>query len=69
MGIQKRLNTLGKKIRDLRIEHNFSQEELAEKANLSREHISCIERGKYPINISNLYKIADAFEIDIKTLL
>jgi len=69
MGIQKRLRAIGKKIKDLRIEYELSQEELAEKVNMSREHISCIERGKHPINIANLYKIADAFEVDIKELL
>ncbi|MBE7709617.1 MAG: helix-turn-helix transcriptional regulator [Cyanobacteria bacterium SIG32] len=69
MGIRKRLNSLGKKIKNLRIDNDYSQEQLAEKAEMSREHISCIERGKHPINILNLYKIADVFDVDIKELL
>ena len=69
MGKRQRLNNLGIKIKHLRIEKDFSQEKLAELAEMSREHISCIERGKSPINIINLYKIADAFEVDIKELL
>lgn len=69
MSIKRRLRALGKRIKDFRIEKEFSQEKLAEKADMSREHLSCIERGKHPINIANLYKIADAFEVDIKELL
>ena len=68
MCMRKRLNELGKKIKYLRLDNNFSQEQLAEMVEMSREHISCIERGKNPVNIRNLYKIADAFNIDIKDL-
>ena len=64
--INKRLKSIGTKIKHLRIENDLSQEKLAEIVDLSREHISCIERGKYAIKLDNLYKIADAFNVDIK---
>lgn len=64
--MNKRLKDLGIKIKHLRIDKDLNQEQLAEKVNMSREHISCLECGKYSIQVSNLYKIADFFEVDIK---
>ena len=46
MSIRKLKNSIGKKVRFLRLEKGLSQEKLAESVNMSREHISCIERGK-----------------------
>lgn len=66
MGIRKLKNHIGRKIKDLRIENNLSQEKLAECVGMSREHISCIERGKNLISIDSLYKIASFFKINIK---
>ena len=67
MGIQKLRNTIGKRIKELRLEKGLSQEKLAEYVDLSREHISCLERGKYSINIETLYNIAAYFDVDIKS--
>lgn len=64
--INKRLKDLGVKIKNLRIDKDLSQEQLAEAVDMSREHLSCLECGKYSIKVSNLYKIADFFEVDIK---
>ena len=66
MGICKLKNAIGKKIRTLRLKNGLSQEKLAESVNLSREHISCIENGKYLTSIETLYNLAEYFKIDIK---
>ena len=66
MGIRKLKNQIGKKIKALRIDNDLSQEKLAEYVNLSREHISCIERGKNLASVDSLYKIATFFKINIK---
>ena len=66
MSIRKLRNDIGKKIKSLRLEKGLSQEKLAEFVNMSREHISCIERGKNLANTETLYKLAKFFEIDIK---
>ena len=66
MGIRKIRNSIGKKIKTLRQEKELSQEKLAEFVNLSREHLSCIERGKNTPTIETLYSIAKYFEINIK---
>ena len=66
MGIRKIKNQIGKKIKNLRIENDLSQEQLAEFVGMSREHISCLERGKNLVTIESLYKISEYFKIDIK---
>ncbi|MBR1776176.1 helix-turn-helix transcriptional regulator [bacterium] len=66
MGIRKIKNDIGKKVRELRLDKNLSQEKLAEHVNLSREYISCIEHGRNSIGIETLYKFAQFFEVDIK---
>ena len=69
MGIRKLRNSIGRKIRSLRLEQGLSQEKFAELVEMSREHISCLERGKNTISIDSLYKIAQYFQIDIKEFL
>lgn len=66
MGIRKLRNDIGKKVKALRLEKGLSQEKLAEYVNMSREHISCIERGKNLASTETLYNLAKFFEIDIK---
>lgn len=67
MGIRKLRNNIGRKVKKLRLEKDVSQEKLAEFVGMSREHISCIERGKNLPTVETLYKLAEYFEIDIKT--
>jgi len=66
MGIRKLRNEIGRKVKNLRLEKGLSQEKLAEYVNMSREHISCIERGKNLATVETLYNLATYFEIDIK---
>ena len=66
MGIRNIRSNIGRKIRNLRLEKGISQEKLAEYVNMSREHISCIERGKNLTTIETLYEMSKFFEIEIK---
>ena len=66
MGIRKLRNDIGKKVKFLRLENELSQEQLAEFVNMSREHISCIERGKNLATVETLYNLAKYFKVDIK---
>ena len=66
MGIRKLKNDIGKKLKQLRLDRGISQEKLAEFVNMSREHISCIERGKNMPTVETLYNFSKFFEIDIK---
>lgn len=69
MQINKRLKNLGLNIKSERIRKNLSQEELAEKCDVSRNSISLIETGKINATILKIVDIAKALNIDINILL
>mgnify|MGYP004701556837 CR=1 FL=1 len=58
----------GEKVRRLRKERGFSQEELAYRADLHRTYIGMIERAEKNITLINIEKIANALEIKIENL-
>ena len=57
MGIKAVQNEVGRRLKLLRKEKEFSQEYVANEIKLSRDHLSNIENGKYPLNIKTLYKL------------
>lgn len=63
------LERFGKRIREIRVSKNFSQEELADRAGLHRTYIGMIERAEKNITLRNIEKIANALNIEIKELL
>jgi len=62
------LELVGKRIRDIRKTKNLSQEQLGEKSGFHFTYIGGLERGERNISISNLAKIADALEVNIRDL-
>ena len=60
------VKALGERIRNLRIEKGFSQEELANEADVPLSQIGRIERGETNPTISSIYVIAEALEIELK---
>ncbi len=62
---------LGITIAALRKMRGMSQEELAEKAGMSRSHLSAIEAPNIvrPFSLEIFYNIADALDIDPKDLI
>jgi len=58
----------GKKIRKIRNEKDYSQEEFAFKCGLHRTYIGCIERGEKNITIKNIEKIAKALKVKMSAL-
>lgn len=60
---------LGKHIRKLRVDNDFSIEEIAYKANIDAQNLRKYELGKQEMKISMLKRIADAFEITTSELL
>ena len=59
---------MGEAIRAARKEAGFSQEKLAEKADLSTVFISRIERGKESPTVDNLVKVARALGVRVRKL-
>jgi transcriptional regulator with XRE-family HTH domain len=54
------MNLLGERIKALRDEKGMSQEELAAAAEVSREYLSALERGRYKMTVSVLVRVARA---------
>lgn len=59
---------IGNNLRAERNRRNLSQEELAEMADLQRQHISKIENGQIDIRISTLIPILKALDIKFEQL-
>ncbi len=61
---------IGEKIRNLRVKYKLTQEQLAEKSDLSVNFISKLERDKKTnISIDKLLKICSVFEITVPEFL
>lgn len=59
---------LGTKIRLLRLKQKYSQEKLAELADINKNSLGAIERGTSVPSIETLDKIAAALNIELKEL-
>lgn len=59
---------LGKKIKELRKAHKYTQEQLAEKIGIGTPNISYFETGKFAPSIETLQKLAQVFGIEIYEL-
>lgn len=60
---------IGSLLKDLRKEHNLSQEQLAGKFNVSSRSVSRWENGNTMPDISIIIELADFYDIDIRELL
>ena len=56
---------IGSRIRELRLEKNYSQEKLAELSSLDMTYISMVERGKRNITVKSLLSICQALGIKL----
>jgi transcriptional regulator with XRE-family HTH domain len=65
---QKHRKLLGETIRSFRKEAGFSQEKLAEKADLHHNFIGELERGEKAATVDTLLKIAKALKIRVRDL-
>ena len=66
--IQRHRRLLGEAVRAKRKRAEFSQEKLAEKADLSTVFISRIERGVESPSVDNLVRIARALGVRVRDL-
>jgi len=58
----------GARVRALRTEKGWSQEDFAFECGLHRTYIGAVERGERNVSLENIKKIADTFRIDIAEL-
>ena len=61
-------SVFGTAVRVLREERGYSQEELAERANLHRNYVGGVERGERNIGLENIVKLARALSVRTKDL-
>lgn len=66
--VSKYTKLVGMNVKLARVKAGLKQEELAEKADLSRETISSIERGEKSPTVQTVGAIADALGIDMYKL-
>ncbi|WP_264685599.1 MULTISPECIES: WO male-killing family protein Wmk [unclassified Wolbachia] len=60
---------IGKKIKEWRLVREYTQKDLAEKMNTTRDEISNYEQGRTAVPLDKLYEIAEALSINITDLL
>ena len=65
---EERKNLFLERLKELRLQHGFSQEELAEKIGIKRNSYSDWENGKCKPNYEKLEKIADFFGVSLDWL-
>ena len=68
-GFEAVARALGKRIRSLRKGRGWSQEHLADEANMHRTYMWGIERGVRNPSLRHLVQIADALEVSLAALL
>ena len=59
---------MNNKVRELRGERGWSQGDLAEKLDVSRQTVNAIETGKYDPSLPLAFRIADVFALAIEDI-
>lgn len=55
----------GNRIKQLRLERDWSQEELSFRSDFHRTYIGMVERAERNISLKNIERLAKTFDIDI----
>lgn len=63
------ITEFGRKVKQLRKEKKWTQQELADKSRLHKNYIGMVERGERNPSLINIAKIANAFEIRLSVLM
>jgi putative transcriptional regulator len=59
---------MNNRVRELRTDHAWSQADLAERLDVSRQTVNAIETGKYDPSLPLAFRIARLFELSIETI-
>ncbi|MBL7683653.1 MAG: helix-turn-helix transcriptional regulator [Flavipsychrobacter sp.] len=63
------MKAFGKKLREVRLDKGFTQEELANECDFPPSQISRIETGSINTSISHIIKIAQVLKVKLKDLM
>jgi len=69
MSTNKILKRFGQRVKSLRLEKGWTQEQLARRADLHRTYIGSIERYERNVSLLNVERIAKAFGVKAKDLI
>ncbi|MBQ8559035.1 MAG: helix-turn-helix transcriptional regulator [Tyzzerella sp.] len=61
--------SIGLRIATLRKEHNMTQEQLAERLDISIKHCSSVERGLSSLSLEKLIDVSDLFDVSLDYLI
>ena len=67
--LESQLDTLGRRVQELRKERGWSQQRLASAAGLDRTYLGTVEQGKQNITIGAALKLADALDTSLSELI
>jgi putative transcriptional regulator len=56
------------RLKVLRAERDWSQQDLADRLEVSRQSVNAIETGRYDPSLPLAFKIADVFELSIEAI-
>lgn len=59
---------MNNRLKVLRAERSWSQQELAERLEVSRQSVNAIETGKYDPSLPLAFRIADVFDMTIEQI-
>ena len=65
---KKQLKSFGRKIRELRLDKGLTQQQFAEKLNLSTNFVGMVERGERNTSLLKVFIMAKALEVKPKEL-
>ena len=66
---ERRRATVGKRIRELRVERGLTQEQLAHLSGVTRPILNSVENGRRGLLFERLYDIADALNVPASELM
>ncbi|MBT8388143.1 MAG: helix-turn-helix transcriptional regulator [Altererythrobacter sp.] len=59
---------MNNRLKVLRAERDWSQQDLADRLEVSRQSVNAIEKGRYDPSLPLAFKIADVFELSIEEI-
>ena len=59
----------GARLRDYRLKHGYSMEEMAEKLDSTKSSVAMVERGNRPLTVAMAIKAAEFFGVSVEQLL